>query len=259
MVSTSQSLAVQARAELVRMDHSARAPTGSLSRAGSPSCALFPAQAGHGRCASTLADGVKPAGLRSPLPPKLPTPEATDSRWKELGLWPREPWVQILTGCGAWGDLLLLSSGLSPFVNKDGLREPAPGVFGMKRKAQRELENGTETSVTDDHRPAGSPLYRLPSIVSRMNSCPSCWARLSGHRRGSPRSLLRRRDCRALRLRSCGALGAQPRPCTVWPGLLLRPASPQSLQGGSPVPHLTAQHPPQGVRPCLNPSHLFPG
>ena len=162
MVSTSQSLAVQARAELVRMDHSARAPTGSLSRAGSPSCALLPAQAGHGRCASTLADGVKPAGLRSPLPPKLPTPEATDSRWKELGLWPREPWVQILTGraprCGAWGDLLLLSSGLSPFVNKDGLREPAPGVFGMKRKAQRELENGTETSVTDDQRPAGSSL-----------------------------------------------------------------------------------------------------
>lgn len=156
MVSTSQSLAVQARAELVRMDHSAHAPTGSLSRAGSASCALLPAQAGHGRCASTLADGVKPAGLRSPLPPKLPTPEATDSRWKELGLWPREPWVHILTGraprCGAWGDLLLLSSGLSPFVNKDGLREPAPGVFGMKRKAQRELENGTETSVTDDHR-----------------------------------------------------------------------------------------------------------
>ena len=54
--------------------------------------------------------------------------------------------------------LLLLSSGLSPFVNKDGLREPAPGVFGMKRKAQRELENGTETSVTDDQRPAGSSL-----------------------------------------------------------------------------------------------------
>ncbi|XDB63041.1 hypothetical protein AB1E18_016381 [Capra hircus] len=71
--------------------------------------------------------------------------------------------------------------------------------------------------------------------------------------------------CR-LRLRSCGALGAQPRPCAVWPGLLLRPASPQSLQGGSPVPHLTAQHSPQGTscltdlppRVLASPPHLVP-
>ncbi|XDA86702.1 hypothetical protein R6Z07M_016419 [Ovis aries] len=112
----------------------------------------------------------------------------------------------------------------------------------MKRKAQTELENGTETSVTDDHRPAGSPLYRLPSIVSRMNSCPSCWARLSGHRRGSPRSLLRRRDCRALRLRSCGALGAQPRPCTT---SCLTDLPPRVL--ASP-PHLAPRPQPSSVR-----------
>ena len=56
-------------------------PQGAWAALGLPPAPSFWPQGGHGHCASTLVDGVKPAGFPLPLPPKLPTPEATDSRW----------------------------------------------------------------------------------------------------------------------------------------------------------------------------------
>ena len=249
-VSTSQSLAIQARAVLVRMDHSARVPTGSLSRAGPSPCALF------------LASGwPRPLRLNlgwrsktSWLPASIASQAAhSRSHWlkvvKSSASGIREPWVQILM----WplASLRGLGRFASPlrwpvsFCEQHWSKGTAPGVFGMKRKAQRELENRTKTSVTDYHHTVGPSLVESPSRSLRMNSYPSCWTRLTGHRWRSPLSLLRRRNWRRLLLRSCGALGTQPRPCTVWFGFAPpSPPSPQSLQGGSPVrsPHSLSTH-----------------
>ena len=65
------------------------------------------------------------------------------------------------------------------FCEQHWSKGTAPGVFGMKRKAQRELENRTKTSVTDYHHTVGPSLVESPSRSLRMNSYPSCWTRLT--------------------------------------------------------------------------------
>lgn len=89
-----------------------------------------------------------------------------------------------------------------------------------------------------------------------MNSCPSCWARLSGHRRGLRGLLLRRAGLPGAPAFGPAGPGRAASPHTARCGRVCSSVS-SPVPAGRAVPHLTAQHPPQGARPCLNPSHPF--